>query len=164
MQQYEQIKGHPYTGSIVKPHLLGHVSALSFGHFKNSITGVEKLAARNPAALVKFHQDEVPNIESEPEVESRTVIVVGMHRSGTSMLTGTLREVGLSMGGVNTKAPHNVKGNMEHPVIMHMQEDLLKKNGGAWHDPPKDIEWSLLHKSIRDLFVARFEPERFCNS
>lgn len=42
-----------------------------------------------------------------------TVLILGMHRSGTSCLAGSLQEAGLYLGEVNTAAPHNAKGNRE---------------------------------------------------
>jgi hypothetical protein len=82
-----------------------------------------------------------------------------MHRSGTSMLAGSLQEAGLVLGDVVTKAPHNRKGNREHRAIMFMQEDLLERNGGSWADPPETVRWGPLHEAVRDLFIAGFQEE-----
>lgn len=77
-----------------------------------------------------------------------------MHRSGTSALAGTLRTCGVYFGDVLDQGiKHNPKGLQEAPSILFMQEDLLNKNGGAWHDPPAQIEWQPLHKAVRDLFI-----------
>jgi hypothetical protein len=83
-----------------------------------------------------------------------------MHRSGTSMLAGSLQEAGLVLGDVVTHAPHNRKGNRENRAIMFMQEDLLMCNGGTWDDPPETIQWGALHTAVRDLFVAGFQDEQ----
>ena len=68
----------------------------------------------------------------------RSVVILGMHRSGTSVLAGSLQEAGLVLGDVVTQAPHNKKGNRENRAIMFMQEDLLQSNGGSWDNPPKN--------------------------
>jgi hypothetical protein len=88
------------------------------------------------------------------ESKSRGIVVLGMHRSGTSMLAGTLRQAGLHFGNVLDRGfKLNPKGLQEAPAILYMQEDLLKKNGGSWHEPPATVEWQALHKAVRDLFL-----------
>ena len=85
---------------------------------------------------------------------NRTITVLGMHRSGTSALAGTLRAHGVYFGQVLDQGIlHNPKGFQEAPSILYMQEDLLNKSGGAWHSPPETIEWQLMHKAVRDLFI-----------
>jgi hypothetical protein len=77
-----------------------------------------------------------------------------MHRSGTSTLAGTLRAAGVHFGNVlDNKFPLNPKGLQEAPAILYMQEDLLIKNGGSWHEPSENIEWMPLHSNVRNLFV-----------
>ncbi|WP_300540877.1 hypothetical protein [Maricaulis sp.] len=81
-------------------------------------------------------------------------IVLGMHRSGTSALTGTLLEAGVYLGRVlDQSIKRNPKGLQEAPAVLYMQEDLLKANGGCWHEPPDVIEWGPLHTAVRDLFI-----------
>lgn len=77
-----------------------------------------------------------------------------MHRSGTSTLAGTLRNAGVYFGEVlDTKISFNPKGLNEAPAVLFMQQDLLEKNGGEWHDPPATVVWGNLHKAVRDLFI-----------
>ena len=90
---------------------------------------------------------------SAPEA-SRAIAVLGMHRSGTSMLVGTLQEAGLYLGGVlRNSITFNRKGLLEPKAVLFMQEDLLKASGGSWSDPPAAVEWQNLHKAVRDLFI-----------
>lgn len=87
-------------------------------------------------------------------VEARGVAVLGMHRSGTSAVTGSLREAGLSLGHVlDQPLKINRKGLQEAPSILYMQEDLLRSNGGAWDNPPSTVVWREMHKAVRDLFI-----------
>lgn len=80
--------------------------------------------------------------------------ILGMHRSGTSMLAGTLQEAGVHLGNVyDDSIKHNRKGLMEPKAILFMQEDLLKANGGDWSSPPADPTWQNLHLAVRDLFI-----------
>ncbi|MED5550673.1 MAG: sulfotransferase family protein [Pseudomonadota bacterium] len=81
-------------------------------------------------------------------------IVLGMHRSGTSALTGTLLEAGVYLGRVlDQSIQRNPKGLQEPPAVLYMQEDLLKVNGGSWNEPPERVEWRPLHTAVRDLFI-----------
>jgi hypothetical protein len=81
-----------------------------------------------------------------PEVRPRRVIcVLGMHRSGTSCLAGSLEQQGLFLGDVNTAAPFNRRGNKERFDIMHLQGDILEASGGSWDQPPAVVEWQAEH-------------------
>ena len=90
-------------------------------------------------------------------------IVLGMHRSGTSALTGTLMEAGVYLGRVlDQSITRNPKGLQEPPAILYMQEDLLKANGGSWNEPPQEVEWFPMHAAVRDLFIeSRLEMKRW---
>ena len=79
--------------------------------------------------------------------KGRVVSIVGMHRSGTSCLAGTLEEAGLHLGNVITEAPHNAKGNRENRSIMDLHEELLVHSGGSWDRPPDRLSWSDAHRS-----------------
>ena len=72
----------------------------------------------------------------------RVVAVLGMHRSGTSWLAGGLQDLGLEMGEVSEKDPHNAKGNRESPVLMEIHEGVLEDSDGSWKRPPKKVRWS----------------------
>lgn len=86
--------------------------------------------------------------------DNRSIVILGMHRSGTSALAGTLRSYGVYFGEVLDQGIRfNPKGLQEAPSILYMHEDLLVKNGGAWHSPPSAIEWQPMHKAVRDLFI-----------
>lgn len=94
---------------------------------------------------------------SETPGPSRVVAILGMHRSGTSLLAGTLQECGLNLGAVSTSAHANEKGNRESWLLMAMHEDLLRQAGGAWDRPPaRPIVWGPLHLAVRDLYIASF--------
>jgi hypothetical protein len=75
----------------------------------------------------------------------RVVCVLGMHRSGTSCLAGSLEQQGLFLGDVNTAAPWNRRGNRESFTIMDLQGDILAASGGSWDRPPAVVEWRPEH-------------------
>jgi hypothetical protein len=85
---------------------------------------------------------------------ARAIAILGMHRSGTSALAGSLRQAGVHLGHVlDDGFALNPKGLQEPPAVLYMHENLLQANGGCWHEPPAAIEWKPLHKAVRDLFV-----------
>lgn len=91
---------------------------------------------------------------------SRGIAVLGMHRSGTSTLAGTLRSAGVHFGDVlDYEFPSNPKGLQEAPSLLFMHEDLLVKNGGCWHEPPREMRWDRLHKEVRNLFIESRQPQ-----
>ncbi len=70
------------------------------------------------------------------------VAIVGMHRSGTSWLAGTLQELGLELGVVDEANPYNARGNREHARIQELHASVFQAAGGSWRNPPARAEWS----------------------
>lgn len=90
-----------------------------------------------------------------------SIIVLGMHRSGTSCLAGNLEQAGLYLGDVNRKAAHNFKGNLENRKIMDLNDAVLSANGAAWDSPPKTSPiWSTAHCNERDRILASYPGNR----
>lgn len=85
---------------------------------------------------------------------SRVIAILGMHRSGTSCLTGTLQEAGLSMGNIHTWNKHNEKGNRENQQFVDLHDQILAANGGAWDAPPKQVSWSESHVAAAKALLA----------
>jgi hypothetical protein len=85
----------------------------------------------------------------------RVICVLGMHRSGTSCLAGSLQQQGLFLGEHNTRAPWNLRGNRENLDVMKLQDDILARSGGAWDAPPPSVEWKPEHfETARGLLAA----------
>lgn len=86
---------------------------------------------------------------------SKCIFILGMHRSGTSALAGSLQEAGLYLGKVlsNSLKGRNEKGLQEPAALVHMHENLLQANGGSWDAPPEKVVWQPLHRAVRDLFI-----------
>jgi hypothetical protein len=73
----------------------------------------------------------------------QALMVVGMHRSGTSFLTGSLQQAGLELGQHSDWNPHNLKGNRENQDVVAFHDGLLARHACAWDLPPSAaIEWS----------------------
>lgn len=66
----------------------------------------------------------------------KMVLILGMHRSGTSSLAGMLKHYGLHLGEeISTNNKHNQKGNQEHFPARKINNTLIKLQGGTWYDP-----------------------------
>ncbi|MBI3940370.1 MAG: sulfotransferase family protein [Acidobacteria bacterium] len=92
-----------------------------------------------------------------PQTIKRTVCILGMHRSGTSCVTGTLEENGVYLGAVARNSPFNLRGNRENPRIMALHNDLLAANGGSWDCPPPEVVWSAVHKQTREEIIREYD-------
>ena len=97
------------------------------------------------------------------------LIVLGMHRSGTSMLAGALDKAGVFFGKdfIPPQAHVNERGFWEHRDIVRINEDLLRSLGGSWHDPPRfGDDWresTLIQKLLSEavsLIRDEFLPHR----
>ena len=78
-----------------------------------------------------------------PTPSAAPVAIIGMHRSGTSCLAGCLEDLGLTLGAVNTAAPHNSKGNRENPRLWPVHDAVLARVDAAWDRPPADpVAWT----------------------
>lgn len=84
------------------------------------------------------------------------VAILGMHRSGTSCLAGSLEEAGLFLGEVNTAAPFNKRGNRENRAIMDLHDAVLAHNGGAWDRAPQSARWLPEHRRRLDEIIASY--------
>ncbi|MEQ8265289.1 hypothetical protein [Pseudohaliea sp.] len=98
----------------------------------------------------------------------RLIAVVGMHRSGTSCLTGSLQRAGLVLGEVHEWNRYNLKGNRENQAIVDLNDAVLAASGGSWDAPPTRVHWRAAHKarareilaSLADAPVAGFKDPR----
>jgi hypothetical protein len=78
------------------------------------------------------------------QVTGPWVLVVGMHRSGTSAITGALGAVGMHLVATDDRVEW-LESNPEHweslSLVLH-NADLLARLGGAWDGPPEmDKGW-----------------------
>ena len=68
--------------------------------------------------------------------QAECVVVLGMHRSGTSALAGILGLLGVHLGSklLNAPAEENAKGFCEHTGILDLQQTILLTLGSNWDD------------------------------
>jgi hypothetical protein len=87
------------------------------------------------------------------------VCVLGMHRSGTSCLTGSLQKAGLDLGNHSSWNRFNQRGNRENPEINDLHDDLLAFNGGSWDAPPERLQWGTEHEERARRIAATYPPD-----
>jgi hypothetical protein len=89
------------------------------------------------------------------------VLILGMHRSGTSCLAGALEACGLFLGEVRRTGTFNARGYFELASLVHLHDEILAANRGTWQDPPGAIELSPRHRrrlqQVAD-FYSRCRP------
>lgn len=68
--------------------------------------------------------------------ESRGIIVLGMHRSGTSAMAGVLSLLGIDLGTrlLEAQKEVNPKGFWEHAAVVDLQDELLESLHSGWWD------------------------------
>ena len=94
------------------------------------------------------------------------VTVLGMHRSGTSLVTRLLNLMGVFLGSADDLMPaseHNERGYWEHTAIVSLNDEILHRCGGNWYQPPKLVDgWAFdpdltsLRQSARSLVSETF--------
>lgn len=83
------------------------------------------------------------------------IIIIGMHRSGTSMITRMLEQLGLFVG-------HKKDRNHEADYFRQLNRWLLLQSGGSW-DNPRPIHYLLDNDPVRALVLdhLRFTQKTF---
>jgi hypothetical protein len=79
------------------------------------------------------------------------IVVLGMHRSGTSCLAGMLAEGGVaSAGDAVVRNWDNARGHHELRELIRLDEAVLAHSGGHWLAPPREVRWTDAHARERD--------------
>ena len=111
------------------------------------------------SSLILYSKESLGGPQATSIKQKRVIAIIGMHRSGTSLLAGSLQERGLFLGDVVNEAPHNKKGNRESLPIRELHEDILNSSGGSWDNPPEEVSWKGIHRSMRDLITNGFSDQ-----
>jgi len=101
----------------------------------------------NPVGTACYHAG-MPLFIKPSERPQRILAVLGMHRSGTSCLTGSLQAGGLFLGKHHTWNEYNRKGNRENQDVVNLHENIFKANGATWTHPKR-------HTSVIDDYFER---------
>lgn len=93
-----------------------------------------------------------------PKRKPTPLIILGMHRSGTSCLAGAVEQAGVYLGEVSKYNQYNKKGNRENARTMQLNEEILIYNHASWDNPPHTLKWNKDHEKqgkaiINDLII-----------
>ncbi|TKS52798.1 glycosyltransferase [Luteimonas yindakuii] len=82
-------------------------------------------------------------VTSNGSASDRLLLVLGMHRSGTSALTGVLQKLGAELGEeLLPPTRDNPKGYFENTRVVAVHETLFTALQGGWQDPrPLPAQW-----------------------
>ncbi|MFK7831538.1 MAG: glycosyltransferase [Congregibacter sp.] len=72
-----------------------------------------------------------------------TLVVLGMHRSGTSLVSQALSACGISAGPTKdllSAQADNPEGFYENRYLVEINDSLLNNAGGSWFSPPARVE------------------------
>jgi GT2 family glycosyltransferase len=100
---------------------------------------------------------------SPQAVSRKAIVVLGMHRSGTSALCGALDVLGVNFGPRLAPATKdNEKGYWEHPEIVGLHDQLLRSLGSRWdNDRPLPSDWAKRDITLdtRSLLIGILERD-----
>jgi len=90
-------------------------------------------------------------------VSSRGVVVLGMHRSGTSAAARVVNLLGVPLlaGDLLPADEANPRGYWESESLRRFDDELLEAVGGTWSRPPAAPDWSGVN-GLRGRAQARF--------
>lgn len=116
---------------------------------------------------MSFHE-----INNSGDVNQPLVVVLGMHRSGTSVVTRALRSVGVSLGDrlMPAIAGVNDKGFWEDLDIVNLNERLLSACGHVWHSvrslKPGDVERLCEQGYLKEALqlLRKSQPQAKCSA
>ena len=79
----------------------------------------------------------------QPDGSRQMILVLGMHRSGTSAVAGTLAQLGVDFSErLIAASEDNPKGYFEHAEIWQQNHELLQAMGSTWDDTlPLPGDW-----------------------
>lgn len=100
------------------------------------------------------------DVSLAPAGATRGVFILGMHRSGTSALTGMLADQGLALLDGASREPLDVaapnpRGNLEDRCVRDVNEGLLNANGGTWDRPMPILQLPWLFRVRARQIVRR---------
>lgn len=82
------------------------------------------------STLIKLQHDNLGNSNEHQHVDRPGVIILGMHRSGTSVLGGLMNKMGLKTGGpLIQPAEDNAKGFFERIDVVLQNDAIMRKQG-----------------------------------
>jgi len=91
------------------------------------------------------------NLDDKKNINvKKTIIILGMGRSGTSVVGNILYELGVNMGeDLSRDSKNHGKGYFENRRIKRLNKHLLARGNGSWDNPPSEKTIKQIGKSKR---------------
>mgnify|MGYP001053843199 CR=1 FL=1 len=91
------------------------------------------------------------------------IVILGMHRSGTSLVAQMLAAMGVNMGRMSTEPmPHNDNGLWEDLDFVQANGELLHEAGGDWANVPSmqaiDEAGSRMRHALESVVLSKQKP------
>ena len=82
----------------------------------------------------------------------KLLLVLGMHRSGTSVVTRSLQTLNVQLGTkLMPESGDNPRGYFEHPDIVSLNDDIFRRFNRAWENPNPIPDAALLSPDLYPL-------------
>jgi alpha-N-acetylglucosamine transferase len=120
---------------------------------KRNTNLVEKWDLEDTKCKVSQKQDGIYNSPVKQK-ERKRLVVLGMHRSGTSALTGVVSQLGFYTGKLLNQGTANPKGFFERSDVVVLNDMLLHSQGCSWKLPYK-FNVSNVSNEVRYKFLER---------
>lgn len=108
-------------------------------------------------ARLQGYEPLVPDIK-----HASFVFILGMQRSGTSCLAGSLERCGLFLGDVSRSNRYNLKGNHELRRVIAFHDQVLADSQGTWYNPPERVKLTTLHRQTISSIVEGLTERSPC--
>jgi tetratricopeptide (TPR) repeat protein len=82
------------------------------------------------------------------------IVVLGMHRSGTSCIAGMIEAAGIASAGDAIRNWDNARGHFEMKRAVRLDDRVLAHSGGHWLAPPRELGWTAEHEIERDALLG----------
>lgn len=82
------------------------------------------------------------------------ILVLGMHRSGTSCVAGMLRASGVASAGPAVRNWDNARGHHESLALVRLNEVVLARSGGHWLAAPGALRWTAEDERERERLLG----------
>ncbi|MGC2458074.1 MAG: glycosyltransferase [Gallionellaceae bacterium] len=147
VEYYQQLESTATAENELSPvhadnRTLLYKLALGIGH--GELLPIDRLRSMSRDWLSTLHSQEhrlMTHPEFRNEARKQALIVLGMHRSGTSALSRVLNLCGAYLPDNRrpAKLNNNDKGFWESEEIIQLNERLLKAMGASWRDAKFDL-------------------------
>jgi hypothetical protein len=118
------------------------------------------MTARQSAWRMGLQHTNPDTAGSVVTVSPTTIIVLGMHRSGTSVVAGMLEDQGFASGAsAEGHVGDNMRGMREHPRLVNLNQEILSLNKASWRTPPTDcVRFTRSQLRRRNKLLASARP------